>query len=159
VQTGTRNPPIPPWVKFRHVSAIPTNSDRYTNSDGILISSFLASLTLKWWYKLQNIKKESEKSRYLLCYFSSSPLLLLLLFLFCLLAFTSSFLVLSANYYFFSFSLPFLLVSFSFWFKCRRPFTCFAIWLLKFQVSTIHFISFCILVCLLVFIIIIIFYY
>ena len=65
----------------------------------LAVSSFLGSLTLKWRYKLQNIKKENEKSRnlQLLCSFSSSPLLLLLL----LLSSSSSFLVLSASLYFF----------------------------------------------------------
>jgi hypothetical protein len=79
------------------------------------VSSFLGSLTLKWQYKLQNIKNENKKSRNLhrLCCFSSSPLLLLL-FLFCLLASASSFLVLCAIFYLFSFSLIFLLFSFSF---------------------------------------------
>ena len=58
------------------------------------VSSFLGSLTLKWPYKLQNIKNENEKSwnLQLLCYFSSSPLLLLS---------SSSFLVLSTSLCFF----------------------------------------------------------
>jgi hypothetical protein len=66
----------------------------------LAVSSFLGSLTLKWRYKLQNIKKENEKSRnlQLLCSFSSSPLLLLLLLLS---SSSSSFLVLSASLYFF----------------------------------------------------------
>ena len=95
---------------------------------GILISSILVSLILKWRYKLQNIKKENEKLPNLLCSSSSSP----------------------TSYFFFSCFvcqlLPFLyffyFFSFSSWFKCRCPFTCLAIWLLNFQVSTIHSISF-----------------
>jgi hypothetical protein len=61
------------------------------NPAGILISSILVSLILKWRYKLQNIKKENDKLPNLLCSFSSSsPFLLFLLFLFCLPAVTFS---------------------------------------------------------------------